>query len=197
VPLAAATRARGHPLASFLFGAYLAFILHAGVDWDFEQTGVALAGVLCGAGLLVAVRGDGIGRKLVGSLRLGSLGLVLTLTGFVLFGLLGNSALSVSKSARGDHNFAKAETQAHRAAHLQPWSSKPWEALGFAQSASGDIRGARTSFRRAIAKDSGDWTFWYDLAAVTKGAARKQALLQAKKLNPRSPELAKLSSQSG
>ena len=196
LPLLAAIRARRHPLVPFLLGAYVAFILHAGVDWDFEQTGVALAGILCGAGILVAARREETPRRAVGVLRYGWAAVVLALTGFALFGLLGNSALSAAKSAQDDHNWSKAATQAHRAIHLVPWSSKPWEALGFAQLGSGDVKGARTSFRRAIAKDSGDWTLWYDLAVVTKAADRKRALAQAKLLNPRSPELAKLSSQS-
>jgi O-antigen ligase len=197
IPLVAAIRARSHPLAPFLLGAYLAFILHAGVDWDLEQTGVGVAGLLCGAGLVVAGRGAETSRRLGGPIRYGSLAVVLALAGFALFGQLGNASLAASKSARDDRDWNKAATEAHRSIHLMPWSSKAWEALGFAQSASGDIGEARRSFRRAIAKDPGDWTLWFDLATVTNGADRKAALVHANQLNPRSPELKRLSSHSG
>lgn len=38
-------------------GAFLAFLLHAGIDWDWEMPAVTLAGLLCGAALLVGADG--------------------------------------------------------------------------------------------------------------------------------------------
>lgn len=194
VPLTAAIRARREPLAAFLFAAYVAFVLHAGVDWDFELPAVGLAGLLCGAALIVAARGDTSPRQWRGVLRGGALAVTVALTGFALFGLIGNSALASSDSARDDHNWTKAESQARKARRLMPWSPEPWVALGSAQYAAGQVEAARTSFRRAVAKDPGDWNLWFDLAAVTTGKERTTALAHARRLNPLGSEIADLSS---
>jgi tetratricopeptide (TPR) repeat protein len=197
VPLAAATRARDEPLAPFLLAAYVAFILHAGVDWDLEQTAIGLAGLTCGASLLVAAREPRGSRAWSPSFRGVGLALTVAVTGFVLFGLLGNSALATSNSARGDHNWAEAEKQADRARQLLPWSPQPWVALGSAESGQGRLPAARASFRRAVAQDPGDWTLWFGLAVITRGKERKAAIAQARLLNPRSNELNLLVSRSG
>jgi O-antigen ligase len=56
IPIVAAVRSRGHPLAGAGAGAYTAFLVHAGLDWDWEMPAVTLAGLLCGIGLLLAGR---------------------------------------------------------------------------------------------------------------------------------------------
>jgi tetratricopeptide (TPR) repeat protein len=195
VPLVAAVRTRKEPLAALLFGAYVAFVIHAGADWDFELPGVSLAGLFCGAALVVAARDEPGPQRLRGVVRTTGMVLAVGLTGFALWALIGNSALSASEDARADHNWTKAEDQARKARDLMPWSPEPWEALGFAQAARGDARAAAASFRRAIERDPGDWTLWFDLAAVAKGREREHALTEARRLNPLSPELEELSSR--
>jgi hypothetical protein len=49
-PLAAAFRSRAGAAAA---GGYVTFLLHAGIDWDWEMPAVTVAGLLCGAALLV------------------------------------------------------------------------------------------------------------------------------------------------
>lgn len=44
------------PLAAAAAAGYVAFLLHAGIDWDWEMPAVGLAGLFCGAALLVATR---------------------------------------------------------------------------------------------------------------------------------------------
>ncbi len=194
VPVVAAVRARREPLAAFLFAAYIALLLHAGVDWDFELPAVMLAGLFCGAALIVAARKTVVAREWNPILRGGVLTATVGLAGFALFGLIGNSALSASDSARQDLNFTKAESQARKAWRLMPWSSEPWTALGSAQYARHDVREARVSFRRAVKNDAGDWTLWLNLAAVATGKERKDALAHARRLNPGSPEIRDLTS---
>jgi hypothetical protein len=196
VPLVAAVRSRRQPYAALLFGAYVAFVIHAAVDWDFELPGVSLAGLLCGLALVVAARSERR-QELSGGGRGVAFVLALALTAFSLWALIGNSALAASEAARKDRDWAGAENQARKARRLMPWSPEPWEALGFAQAARGDSSAAAASFRRAIARDAGDWTLWFDLAAVAKGEDRREAIAQARRLNPLSPELRKLSSRSG
>jgi len=50
-PLVAALRRPAAPAAA---GAYVAFCLHAGLDWDWELPAVTVTGLLCGCALLLA-----------------------------------------------------------------------------------------------------------------------------------------------
>jgi O-antigen ligase len=55
VPLVAFRRVRD-PIAAAALAGYVAFLVHAGVDWDWEVPAVSLAGLVCGASILVAAR---------------------------------------------------------------------------------------------------------------------------------------------
>jgi O-antigen ligase len=61
VPIVAAVRGRDDPLAAIGAAAYVAYLVHAGLDWDWEMPAVTLAGLLCGIGVLVGVRQDANG----------------------------------------------------------------------------------------------------------------------------------------
>jgi hypothetical protein len=56
VPVAAAVLMRANRLVPLAVGAYVAYLVHAGVDWDWEMTGLTLAAGLVGAGLVAAAR---------------------------------------------------------------------------------------------------------------------------------------------
>ena len=73
-----------------------------------------------------------------------------------------------------------------------PWSHKPWQARGEAELAQSGDRAARQSLARALELDRTDWSVWYDLAIVTRGAERARALEEAKRLNPLGPEVDEL-----
>jgi O-antigen ligase len=51
-PLVAAFRGAGRGASAAAAGGYVAFLFHAGVDWDWELPAVTVAGLLCGAALL-------------------------------------------------------------------------------------------------------------------------------------------------
>jgi hypothetical protein len=197
LPLLAAARIRNDPRLAVVLGAYVAFLVHTGVDWDRELPGVSLAGLLCGTVLLVAARRTEIPRPLHPAVKAGGLIGTVAFAVFAFVGLIGNSALAASHEAGSAGRFQEAEHQAVKARRLMPWSPDPWAALGEAQYAQGDFRSARASFRDAIAKDAGNWTLWFDLGAVSKGAARRRALAHASALNPHSYEIADLRSRSG
>jgi tetratricopeptide (TPR) repeat protein len=189
VPLVAVRRARSSPLVAVACGAYVAFLLHAAVDWDWEMPAVTLTGLFCAIVLLAAGRRDREPRALRSAVRIGGVAAVAGLFAFALIALLGNSAVSASsKSADGGH-YARAESQAHDAMSFVPWSAEPWRRLGEAQALSGNLADARVSFRRAIEKDRRDWTLWYELALASRGAERQRALAQASRLNPRDTRL--------
>jgi O-antigen ligase len=57
VPFVALALARRRdPLVATAAAGYTAFVIHAGIDWDWEIPAVTLAGFFCGAALLVATR---------------------------------------------------------------------------------------------------------------------------------------------
>ena len=70
VPILAAWRGRRHPLVPTALGAYLAYVLHAGVDWDWEMPAVTIAALFCGVAILAATRSDRKERPVSQRLRL-------------------------------------------------------------------------------------------------------------------------------
>jgi len=193
-PLVAAVRLRRRPLVGAVAGAYVAFCLHAAIDWDWQMSGLTLTALLCGGALAVAARPERrtAAPRVTVPLRAAALALVVPLVAFAFVLQVGNSAIaSAARSAdRGDA--ARAAAQARRAKAWNPWSYQPWELLGEVQLARGDRGAAQQSFRTAIAKDHASWTLWLDLAKASKGTARQQALARAAALAPKSPEIAEL-----
>lgn len=193
-PLAAALAARRHPFAAGAFGAYVAFLVHAGVDWDWELPAVTVSALACGAALL-AFRSSG-DAELVPSLRARVVAgaVAAFLAGVAFVGLVGASALSASDEAAAARSpdWDKAEDEARKARRWAPWSSEPWERLGNAQLGRGDLAGARASFGKAIAKEPNDWLLWFRLAEASSGADRQEALGEAERLNPLSEEISDL-----
>jgi O-antigen ligase len=55
-PIVVAMRARFHDTVPVATAAYVAFVAHAGIDWDWEVPVTMLAGLACGAALLTAGR---------------------------------------------------------------------------------------------------------------------------------------------
>ena len=99
VPLAALRRARWSPLASVAFAAYLAFLVHASVDWDWEMPALTLTALLCGLALLALARREGEPKPLPRRIRWVALGGTGALIGVALLGLLGNAAVSASSKS--------------------------------------------------------------------------------------------------
>jgi Flp pilus assembly protein TadD len=171
------------PLA---FGGYVAFLVHAAADWDWELPAVTLVGVLCASAILAAARTTArtppfhIGQ----TSRWAMAGASVLVAGLATIGLLGNTALSRSRTALVRGDVSTALTDARRARALMPWSPQPWEALGNADLEQGLLPQARRSFRKAVAIDPGDWGLWSQLAAVTRGSERTAALRRVKILYP-------------
>jgi hypothetical protein len=196
-PLAAFRRARSSPMAAGACGAFVAYLVHAFIDWDWEMPAVTLAALFCGLSLLAAARPGGEPRALRSRVRFSSLGVTAGLIGVVLLGLLGNTEVSASSKSTEGRHFVRAESEARRATWFAPWSSEPWRKRGEAQALAGKLAAARVSYRKAIAKDPHDWTLWYELAGASGGAARERALAQGSRLNPLSPEIASVREEQG
>ncbi|HEV2902210.1 MAG TPA: O-antigen ligase family protein [Gaiellaceae bacterium] len=190
-PVAAAFGARRHPLAAGAFGAYVAYLVHAGVDWDWELPAITVAALAAGAALIVLRAPSG--SELVPGFRLRvAAGVVAALmAGAAFVGLVGSSARAASDDAAvaSPPDLDEAADEARKAQDWAPWSSEPWQRLGEAQLAGGDLAGARESFENAIDNEPGDWLLWLRLAEASSGADREAALREAERLNPLAAEI--------
>jgi tetratricopeptide (TPR) repeat protein len=182
VPLVAAFFARGHPLVPAALAAYLAYLVHAGVDWDWELSAVTIAALVCGIGFVAAAgRQDDV--RLAPLARWSAVAAALGLITVAFVGLVGASALSASQDALDRGRWEKAEDEARKASRWWRWSPEPWQRLGEAQVGAGDTSSAAASFRKAVSKDRHDWLLWYELASVTDGAEARRASAEAARLN--------------
>ena len=192
VPAVAAVKARRRSLTAAGFGAYVAFLAHAGIDWDWELAGVTLPALFCGVALLGAGRAKRAAARAARSLRQAALALALALGAFAVVGVVGNSAVLRAQEAANSGDWAEAEREARKAERWAPWSSEPWRLISAAQLATGRGKAGLLSLRTAIDKDRRDWRLWYELALASDGRLRREALRRATLLNPRSPEIASL-----
>ena len=169
------------PLA---LAAYAAFLVHASVDWDWEMTAVTVAALACAAALLAAADRRDAPPRISPPVRAAAVvaGLALAVVAFV--GVIGASALSASDDALTKGRYDEAASQARKAADWWRWSPDPWRQLGDVQSARGDDNAAAASYRKAISKDEGDWTLWYDLYFVSSGDESRRALAEARAAQP-------------
>jgi hypothetical protein len=185
LPFAAVIKARNRPLAAAAFGAYVAYLAHAGIDWDWEMTAITLAALFCGVSLLISARREEASRPMTSRTLVTSWVIVAALGTVSFIGLMGNRAQAGSESAFATRHWAEAESKAREAIRWAPWSSDGWRALGWAQKGGGKPVQAARSFRKAISKNRGDYDLWLSLAFATKGREQRAALAHVKELNPR------------
>ncbi len=184
LPLVAGIRQRHDPLVPLVFGAFLAFAFHAGIDWDWEISGVTLGALFVGAALLGRARGD-TPRVRGGGFRWPAVAAVIVVGSFSLYTLVANRYITRT----GGSTSVSARDRADRAASWAPWSPVGWSRLGDIQRLQDDFAGARQSYRQAIALDRNDYLTWLHLALASSGPARTTAAREALRLNPRSPEI--------
>jgi hypothetical protein len=188
VPVWAAISARRHPVVPAAFGAYAAYLVHAGVDWDWELPAVTLTAVFVGAALLVAAR-DSAAAPLSRRKRTGALAVTLGVIVVAFVGLAGSTALSKSARAARAGDWRASIDSAERAQAWAPWSPDAPKRIGDAELALGRASRARASYRTAIAHAPNDWSLWFDLARASRGLEQRRALARAAELNPLSPEI--------
>ena len=187
-PLLVVGRARSNALGTAAAASYAAFLVHAAVDWDWELPVLVLTALACGVALL-ALTGTGRSLRLT-PLRRGLLVAPLVLViGVALVAHVGNRAVAEAAAGLERADTASAESAARRARTWAPWSHEPWQLLGEAQLAQRHDAAARISLERAIRRAPEEWRLWFDLAIVTKGPRREEAVTRAGDLNPLSDEI--------
>jgi O-antigen ligase len=191
LPLVVLRRARLLTFGPAAAGAFVAYLLHVSVDWDWEVPAVTLPALFCAATLLASRRP----AFLTGWARVAALALAAPVLAVALVAHVGNRATAASIAAvdRGDPDRALA--QARRAIDWAPWSDEPWQLRGEAELLLERDAEARSSLARALELDSESWSTWYDLAVVTSGAERARALAEVRRLNPLSPEADELQTE--
>jgi O-antigen ligase len=172
-----------------LFGAGLAWALHAGVDWDWEMP--ATAGWLFAAGgAALASRGRTEGTRapqLVNGNRIAIAAAFLVLA--VTPGLLMLSQARVSDAAaafrRGDCKGATASSL--KAIDYLAVRPEPYQMLGYCNLEQGRLTQAVASMRKAVEQEPASWEYHYSLAVALAEAGRdpRPELSAAARLNPR------------
>ena len=91
LPILAAARNRDWSLTAVGAAAYGAYLVHAGLDWDWEMPAVTLIGLLCGMGVLAADRRGATEFTISASARRGLALVALVLACFAVAGAVAHS----------------------------------------------------------------------------------------------------------
>jgi O-antigen ligase len=191
LPLLALPSARRFAYAPAAVGAFAAYLVHAGIDWDWEVPAVTVAAIFCAAVLLARSRPDEP-PWLTGRRRALTLALLAPLAVVALVGHVGNRAASASIAATEAGDPARGLAEAKRAITWAPWSEEAWQLKGEAELELGDQNAARRSLERGLRRNPDSWSAWFDLAVASRGRERGRALDRATALNPLSPEVEQL-----
>jgi O-Antigen ligase len=180
-------RARSHPLVPVGLGAYAAFLLHTGGDWDWQLTGVAMAALAVAMALMLAARPDPAPVFDLPRARTAAITAIVVLTLITAYGLRVNLAISRSADAAASGDWATAVSEANTATSWAPWMETSWIALGEARIGQGRFPAAIAAFRHAQSDNRHDWQPWFGIARASAGQARLAALRQARRLDPNEP----------
>jgi hypothetical protein len=182
-PFVGAARARRSPLVPFALAAYAAWVVHTGVDWDWELVGVSGAALLCGVALVAAGRGPR--RALSVVMRGGVLAVAASLMLVALASVAATARLDSASSALRDGDLDTAVAEARRAGRYAPWSIESLELIASIRLDQDRRAEARAVYREIVERNPRSWVAWVHLADVSSGAERRRAVAVVQALNPR------------
>jgi hypothetical protein len=127
--LVGAVRARANPLIPGALGAYVAFLVHAAVDWDWQVPAVAVVALI--AAVVILVQAGESGAIKLGPAPRWVGGVLFVLIGaIVALGLAANHAPSDGAAALAAKNPRAALSDASTAKTFAPWSDQPYILAG-------------------------------------------------------------------
>jgi HAMP domain-containing protein len=183
--LIARLRGRDRPAVAAVLAAALAWLVHAGVDWDWELTSITiwLFGL---SAIALAPATLTMRRPMPRLLRLvAALGcLLLALSPFAVWRSQHRLERAVSAFRAGDCRTTV--DQALDSVEAVSSRAEPWELIAYCDVRLGQTALAVGAAEAAVRRDRGNWEYWYALALV-RGAARKDprtAAREAQRLNP-------------
>ncbi len=121
-PFVGAVRARRSPLVPFAFAAFAGWVVHAGVDWDWELMGVTAAALICGVALIATGRGSP--RRIPPVVRGGAFAFAAVLTLLAATSVLASARLDAAQAALRRGDLAGAAADARGARRFAPWSTR-------------------------------------------------------------------------
>jgi hypothetical protein len=182
--LLAGFRAKDRSAIPGLVGALAAYLVHTGVDWDWQLPAVTVAALLVMGGLLATtpVRLSP-SQPTTQAMALGAISLILVVSAVALKG-----NLAIAATQRAVPNLKSTQRLANEADTWAPWSPLPWIAVGAAAGAHHNLV-ARKAYEKATEDAPLEWRAWIGLAMVATGDEQETALTRAVRLNPLNPQL--------
>jgi O-Antigen ligase len=171
----------------------LAWLAHASIDWLWELPALGGPAMAC-LGLVAARGGPPQAPSPRKTRRFAVATTVVAIAAAVSCALPGLAAWEIERAVPAwDDDPAGARQRLERARGLNPLSDRPDAIAGTLALEDGDIAGARDAFRRAAARDPGNWYVQMQLAVVDLRQARRTTavagLTLARRLNPLEPAI--------
>ncbi|HWI21243.1 MAG TPA: O-antigen ligase family protein [Baekduia sp.] len=185
-------RGRDRALYAVIFSAAIAWMLHAGVDWDWEMPAVTL--------WLLALGGLALARPQtqVAAPRFAHSGLAAAIGVVVIAACVAPGLVAASQTRLNDATEAFASGDCAQATRFAEDSidvlgtrSPPWQVKALCEIRARDYRHAQASLQAGLAKDPDNWQLHGALAAVkaAKGQDARAEAATALHLNPGDPDV--------
>jgi O-antigen ligase len=179
-------RGRNRTLYAALFAVGAVWVVHAGVDWDWEMPATGVWLFALGGGALATHAGRAVRRPPSQGIRvlLGVLLLAAAVAPALV--LVSQRQLNAGVNAYNDGNCPRAIDRASASIETLDVRPEPYEVLGFCQVLRGQPLLAPPALQKAVHNDPGNWEFRYSLAIVRAAAGLDPmpAARAARRLNP-------------
>jgi O-antigen ligase len=176
--------------AAGLAGAFVVFVVAAGVDWMWESTAVALLAFTCA--MLGAASQSREVLKPRPRTRVGITVAALAVLALLVPALVAAEQLDESQAAARQQRFAEAVATATTAINLQPWSVRAYQQRALVLEKSGLLAAAAKDARKAVDLESANYENWLILARIEvergRTAAGVRAARRAQALHPNGTE---------
>ncbi len=181
---------RDRYLYAALVATALAWLVRAGIDWDWEMPAITIW-IFCAGGAALAVsRHDRVRSLRVALVPRLLLSLACIAAAFVPVAVaVSQHRLEQAQEALARRDCPEAESRARGALDIVGFRAEPSEILAYCAARRNDMTGADSAARDAVRRDPQNWRYQYDLALIeaARGKDAGPAARAAAALNPRDP----------